>query len=82
MQVWQETPNAFNFTHYMEKKYAYIGAEFYKHDNAKPRTFFRLNNTTDSLLNLFQNSESPNKYINVMQDAGCSESCEMYEMEK
>lgn len=82
-KVYEETPEAFNFCSYMEKNYSRVGYEFTKYDDAVPRTFFRNNQSTDSMIALFkENPSSPGDYINIMNDAGCSESCEMYETEQ
>lgn len=79
--VHAENPEFYEFNREMERRYAYVGAEFRKHNATKPRTFFRLGTSTDKLIEAFgMGDENPEKYINVMNDAGCSESCEMYEM--
>jgi hypothetical protein len=80
--VWEDTPEVFEFTDWMERTYPRVGAEFRKYDDARDRTFFRMNHSTASLLKSFASVDgSAKRYINVLQDAGCSESCELYETE-
>jgi hypothetical protein len=80
-QVWIETPEAFEFNRFIETEYGFVGPEFDK-GVTTPRVCFRGNNSTDSLIALFKNNPAdPSQYINIMNDAGCSESCEPYETE-
>jgi len=77
--VWHDFPEAFEFTAGMEKTYPRVGAEFTKYDDAVDRTFFRMNATTPKLLESFEHGGDHASYINVMDDAGCSESCELFD---
>ena len=81
-KVWHETPEAFEFNDWMETHYQFIGPEFKKHGVTRPRTFFRGNRSTKDMIAMFrENPADPSDFIDVMNDAGCSESCEMYETE-
>lgn len=80
-KVYEETPIAFEFNKYMENEYPFVGPEFGKHGSTRERAFFRLNIKTVNLITMFKNNpDNIDSYINVMKDAGCSESCEMYDM--
>ena len=80
--VWKETPEAFDFTAAMEEQYGNVGAEFRKDPNHKKRVFFREHRSTKDMIAMFkQNPSDPTDYINTLKDAGCSESCEMYQTE-
>lgn len=81
-KVWLETPHVFDFTMAMEDRYSRVGPEFNK-DSAEPdRRFYRGNRKTSDIITMFkENPADPGDYINTMEDAGCSESCELYEME-
>ena len=82
-KVWIETPEAFEFGRYIEKQYGRIGAEFDKYDTARPRKLFRGSRGTEDMIALFkENPADPGEYIDVMNDAGCSESCEMFPTEE
>ena len=74
--VYFETPNVFDFTDYMEKKYPRVGAEF-RNEWSPDRVFFRKSMSTEKLIESFDDND-PHPYID---DGGCSESCEMYQME-
>ena len=81
-KVWLETPEAFEFTDFIEQEYGFIGAEFAKHGLTRPRTSFRGNRSARDMIAMFrENPADPSEYIDVMQDAGCSESCEMFPTE-
>jgi len=81
--VYNETPEAFEFTAYMEKEYGRTGYEFKDgNPDQKERVFFREHRSTEDMIAIFkQNPSDPERFINVLDDAGCSESCEMYQTE-
>jgi hypothetical protein len=80
-KVYEETPKEFEFSEYMEGKYPKVGPEFAKHGVTRPRTFYRHNNSTSNLIEVFNMvGVTPDKYL-VGKDAGCSESCELFEMD-
>ncbi|MGW8178274.1 MAG: hypothetical protein ACWGQW_05845, partial [bacterium] len=80
--VYRDSPDAYIFTQYMEDTYPFIGPEFERHGITIPRKFFRLGTSTEKMIEAFNmGDDNPEKYIKIMDDAGCSESCEMYEME-
>ena len=81
-RVYEETPEVFLFNEFMELKYGFVGPEFKKHGVTEPRSFFRMNTTTKNLIKTFEVTGETGSYINIMNDAGCSESCEMYEMDE
>lgn len=75
--VWQETPEAFEFFDAMEDRNGSIGPEDGK------RVWFRGHRSTKDMIAMFkENPSDPGNYINVMEDAGCSESCEIYPTEQ
>lgn len=79
----REVPLAFRFTKAMEARYPRVGAEFLKDPQAKDRVFFRMNRSTDALLHGFEGVQSDRaRSLVVLHDAGCSESCEMFETEE
>jgi hypothetical protein len=77
-KVWNETPEVFYFNSGMEALYSRIGPEFAKYPDARPRSFFRENKSTAQMIEEFKIVGDPTMYLNDV-DAGCSESCEMYE---
>jgi hypothetical protein len=79
--VWQDFPQAFEFTEAMENTYGLLGPEFKKDPSARSRTFFRMGASTTRLLDSFLITGEPTSYINIMDDAGCSESCELFDTE-
>lgn len=81
-QVWKETPEAFAFSQFIEARYRLVGPEFVKNPDSPARTVYRRNRTTKDMIAMFRaNPSNPENFINVMDDGGCSESCEMYETE-
>jgi hypothetical protein len=80
-KFYNETPEAFEFFDAMERSHGFIGPEF-KKGVTEPRVFFRGNRSTKDMIALFDATDAdPADYIDTMNDAGCSESCEMYETE-
>lgn len=65
--VQRDFPEAFEFTQGMEDQYG----------GPDSRTFFRLSTSTKNLLQSFAVVGGAEKYVR-MNDAGCSESCEVY----
>lgn len=79
-QVWIETPEVFEFTHMIETDYGWVGPEFAKGVDA-PRVCFRKHRSTQDMIAFFKANEAdPIRFIDK-EDAGCSESCEVYETE-
>jgi 3'-phosphoadenosine 5'-phosphosulfate sulfotransferase (PAPS reductase)/FAD synthetase len=81
-----ESPEFFDFPQSMEAKYGFVGPEF-KKETEKPftaRVFFRGNRSTLALKTIC--SEANAQVIKQMKidfdaNSGCSESCELYDME-
>lgn len=84
----KESPEIYDFPRRMEDKYALVGPEFERYHNARPRTFFRGNKSTEQLFrdyaalqdfvpyhdeNQVMPSQSP---LDV--GGGCGESCEVF----
>lgn len=79
-KIFQETPGAYYFNKFMEAKYSRVGPEFEKHIDPVPRAFFRGRRTANDMIAYFTSTETNvDDYIDIMNDAGCSESCEIYE---
>lgn len=66
-----ETPEIFDFPRYLEAFYGKVRCPEGR------RVFFRENRSTDDLFELHRSAEKLPLLFDV--DAGCSESCEMYE---
>lgn len=82
-QVHAETPDVFAFNMTMESMYGHVGPEFEKYDDAKLRTFFRGNMSTEDMIYMFGELDAGHARRMIQQkDAGCSESCEMFETEQ
>lgn len=77
----EDFPEAFAFTAAMERAYPRVGPEFSKPDfEASDRKFFRMGASTEKLIESFAVGGRARDYINIMGDAGCSESCELFDM--
>lgn len=82
LAVYRETPEHYGFNAFMEANYCMVGPEFKKHGATRPRTFFRLDTSTEKLISIFNiNDLDPRDIQGLIQDGGCSESCEMYPTE-
>jgi hypothetical protein len=81
--VYSESPEVFEFNRFMEHTYPFVGPEFEKHGVTDPRVFFRTGLSTDQLIETFNvvGSENAVQLIAHSADSGCSESCEIYDME-
>lgn len=82
LRLMTENPAIFDFPERMERTYPRVGAEFLKDPAARNRTFFRGNRGVEDLRRLHAEVGSRIIPINPDDDAGCSESCEVYEMEQ
>lgn len=71
--VWKTTPEIFDFNMEMEEDYGRVRSN-------QGRTFFRQSIPAKNLLKLFRDSPEITNFYKA-GDAGCSESCELYEME-
>lgn len=92
----QENPEAFAWNREMERLYGWHGAPYYgvPQPNKKPRVFFRGYRSTDDMfaqaaevkqqkvIQIVAEKEWLDRQKTFDFDAGCSESCEMFEMEK
>lgn len=77
-----ENPNQFDFFERLEKQYGTCGPEFSKRPGAPARVFFRKRMSIPAFRQLASElSASKLPMPNVYQDAGCSESCELFETE-
>ena len=74
--VSQDFPEAFEFTAAMEDAYGRVGV---KDPTDLDRTFFRQRASTLKLLESFKYGGEHTSYFNMMDDAGCSESCELFD---
>tara|TARA_R110002074_G_scaffold397850_1_gene588841 strand:- start:61 stop:894 length:834 start_codon:yes stop_codon:yes gene_type:complete len=73
MQVHKEMPDVFSWTGEMEREYGHVKAP------DKDRVFFREHRSTEDMIKLFAATNAdPKNFIND-KDAGCSESCELFE---
>lgn len=81
MRLLSEQPDSFDFPARMELTYPRVGAEFFKDPAARNRTFFRGNRSVADLRRLHAEIGSRVIHITSDGDAGCSESCELYQME-
>ena len=83
LQVWRETPEAFEFTDEMEQLHGRTGTQFLKHPDSATRVFFRGNQSTRQLVETFK--IMPDDAMPRMSDNDasntCSESCEIYPTE-
>lgn len=80
-----EDPTQFDFFERMEKTYPRVGAEFAKYKDAPDRVFFRGYTSVKMLREMAKNSADEDKrapqQLDLYQDGGCSESCEVYATE-
>jgi len=80
-----EDPSQFDFFERMEKKYPRVGAEFIKYDDAPDRVFFRGHTSVKMLREMAIKSADEDRrapqQLDLYQDGGCSESCEVYTTE-
>lgn len=79
--VSEDFPQAFEFTSAMESMHGRIGSEIKKDPTNPDRTFFRMRASTAKLVESFEHAGDHVSYINLMDDAGCSESCEVFPTE-
>jgi hypothetical protein len=79
--VYRQTPQVFEFTDRMEKKYPRHGGWMQNHPDAPDATFFRGNLSTQALFKMFDDVGEPENMPPEINAGGCSESCEMYETE-
>lgn len=82
-----ETPEIFDFPRRMEQEHGFSGAPYYGKppEGARPRVFFRQHRSTNDMFALAEEIEVLKARqltfsFNSDEDAGCSESCEAYEM--
>jgi len=74
----QESPEIFDFPRKMEEKYRYFRAEA-----DRGRVFFRGERSTDDLFKMAEFMTATPLFDNLDdEDSGCSESCELYDMEE
>lgn len=80
-----EDPSQFDFFERMEKQYPRVGAEFAKYDDAPNRVFFRGHTSVKMLREMAIKSADEDRrapqQLDLYQDGGCSESCEVYTTE-
>lgn len=85
MRLHEEDPSQFDFFELMEEKYPRVGPEFAKYSDALDRVFFRGRTSikTFRLMAITHKemaSRAPTQ-LDLYADGGCSESCELFEME-
>lgn len=81
-RVYEDLPGAFDFNLAMEQRYGKVGPEFERDPENPPRVFFRQNRSTKTMLRLFEDADVDHaKNLMRQQDAGCSESCEVFPTE-
>jgi hypothetical protein len=80
MRLISERPEIYDFPRRMEEQHGFSGA---RTNDGKPRVFFRGNRSTNDLFRLHQelkDGQAPTP-SDADRDAGCSESCEVFETE-
>jgi hypothetical protein len=84
-RIYHETPEHFDFFQRLEETYGNIGAEFQKYDDALPRVFFRGRTSVTQFIEIAKKNKDEMKrlptQLDLYEDGGCSESCELYETE-
>jgi hypothetical protein len=80
-----EDPTQFDFFERMEEKYGRVGAEFAKYDDAPDRVFFRQRMSIKAFRQIaIAQADAIGRapvQLDLYADGGCSESCELFEME-
>lgn len=78
-RIIKENPEFFDFPRLMEDNYPHAG----HNDGIRKRVFFRSNRSTDDLFALAEEVDIENsRQLDFLSDDGCSESCEIFEMEE
>lgn len=70
----KNNPAWYDFPRQMEKLYPHVGPH---KDKSKPRTFFRVNRSTDTMFKLYELSKDNILPISDADTGGCGESCEI-----
>jgi len=85
IKLHSEDPSQFDFFERMEEKYGRVGAEFAKYDDAPDRVFFRQRMSIKAFRQIaIAQADAIGRapvQLDLYADGGCSESCELFEME-